>query len=202
MSLNQKQIKNLVFADVTAAEAAGRPGEICYVQSLKTFYDYVVAGSAYTVDHTSVLSTGNDGNTRWRARAGQYVVDDANFSGLRCTLIELIQATTDTLTAAEMKSTVINNYGQGAANTQTLPTAAEGLNALFIIATVGFAFHIDVQATDKVYLDGAALDDGDKISNATPAIGDSISIIAFQTGASAYDWRAQTIQGTWIDGGA
>ena len=81
MSLNQNQITDLVFADVTAAEAAGRPGEICYVQSLKTLYDYVAAGSAHTVNHTSVLSTGNGGNTRWRARAGQYVVDVVNFLG-------------------------------------------------------------------------------------------------------------------------
>ena len=72
MSLNQKQIKNFVFADVTAAEAAGRPDEVCYVQTLKTFYDYLAAGSAYTVDHTTVLSTGNDENTRWIARAGLY----------------------------------------------------------------------------------------------------------------------------------
>jgi hypothetical protein len=114
---------------------------------------------------------------------------------------ELIKASTGALTASEMASPIINNYGQGAANTQTLPLAAEGHNALFIIATVGNAFHIDVQATDKVYLDGVALDDGDKISNAVPAISDSISIVAFQTGASAYDWRAQTIQGTWVDGG-
>lgn len=73
MSLNQNQVKDLFFADVTAAEAAGRPSEVCYVQSMKTFYDYVVAGSAYTVNHTSVLSTGNGGDTRWKARAGQYV---------------------------------------------------------------------------------------------------------------------------------
>ena len=122
------------------------------------------------------------------------------FELLKGKIDEIIQASTDTLTAAEMAGTVINNYGQGAANTQTLPTTTEGLNALFIISTVGNAFHIDVQATDKVYLDGVALDDGDKISNVTPAIGDSISIVAFQTGAAAYDWRAQTIQGTWVDG--
>ena len=66
--------KDLIFADVTAAEAAGRPNEVCYVQSLKTFYDYVVDGSAYTVNHTSVLSTGNGGDTRWLARAGLYAL--------------------------------------------------------------------------------------------------------------------------------
>lgn len=123
------------------------------------------------------------------------------FNELKGNTAEIVQASTDTLTVAKMAGTIINNYGQGAANTQTLPAAAEGLNILVVLSTVGNAFHIDVQATDKVYLDGVALDDGDKISNATPAIGDSISIVAFQTGASAYDWRAQTIQGTWVDGG-
>lgn len=73
MAFNQNQVKDLFFADVTAAEAAGRPNEVCYVQSLKTFYDYVVAGSAYTVDHTSILSTGNGGDTRWIARAGKVI---------------------------------------------------------------------------------------------------------------------------------
>jgi len=72
MSLTQNQITDLVFADVTAAEAAGRPNEICYVQSMDTFYNYVVSGSAYTVDHTTVLSTGNGGDTRWIARSGQH----------------------------------------------------------------------------------------------------------------------------------
>lgn len=79
MALNQNQVTDLIFTDVTAAEAAGRPNEICYVQSLKTFYDYVAAGSGYTVDHTSILSTGNGGNTRWRARSGQYVKDVVDF---------------------------------------------------------------------------------------------------------------------------
>lgn len=77
--LSQRQVKNLVFADIAAAKAAGRPGEVCYVQSMKTFYDYVVAGSGYTANDTSILTTGNGGDTRWRARAGQYVEDVTEF---------------------------------------------------------------------------------------------------------------------------
>jgi len=114
---------------------------------------------------------------------------------------EVIKASTGNITAAECQSTLINNYGQGAANTQTLPTATEGLNCQVVTITVGFAFHLDCQGTDKFYLDGVALDDGDKISNTTPAVGDAISVIAVQTGASEWNWIARTLQGTWVDGG-
>jgi hypothetical protein len=90
MSLSQRWVRDLIFADVTAAEAAGRPNEVCYVQSLKTFYDYVVAGSAYTVNHTSVLSTGNGGNTRWKARAGQHVEIICNNDSVVCNNNEVV----------------------------------------------------------------------------------------------------------------
>ena len=73
--LNQRQIKDLVFDTVTAAEAAGRPGEVCYCSETETFYEYVAAGSAYTVDDLGVLSTVNGGDTRWIARAGTYFLE-------------------------------------------------------------------------------------------------------------------------------
>jgi len=73
--LNQRQITDLVFDTVTAAEAAGRPGEVCYCAETETFYAYVAAGSAYTVEHLEVLSTTNGGDTRWVARGGKYYVD-------------------------------------------------------------------------------------------------------------------------------
>jgi hypothetical protein len=77
MSLSQRWVRDLIFADVTAAKAAGRPDEVCYVQSMKTFYDYVVAGSGYTANDTSILTTGNGGDTRWIARAGQLNITEA-----------------------------------------------------------------------------------------------------------------------------
>ena len=72
MPVSQRQIKNLRFDTVTEAEAAGRRNEICYVEETETFYDFLVLGSAYTVDDLIILSTGKGGNTRWIAKAGKY----------------------------------------------------------------------------------------------------------------------------------
>jgi hypothetical protein len=116
---------------------------------------------------------------------------------------EIIQAATDLLTAAECSNTIVNNYGQAQANTQTLPTAAAGLTFLAVISTAGAgAFNIKAGASDKIYFDGTALDDGDKVSLATPAIGNCAGFFTFQTGATAWDWYCNTITGLWIDGGA
>jgi len=118
-------------------------------------------------------------------------------------LSEVTQPATDTLTAQEVRNTIISNQGQSAENTQTLPAAAAGLNALFVIATAGAgAFHVKAGASDKIYFDGTALDDADKVSCATPAVGDMLSLVTFKSGASTYDWIAQTVAGTWTDGGA
>jgi len=117
---------------------------------------------------------------------------------------EIIQAASDTLTAAECSGTIINNYGQSVANTQTLPAAAKGLSGTCVIATAGTgAFNLKAGASDKIYLDGTALDDGDKASIATPAVGNSMSFVAFHTGASAYDWLVISGPNTVVtDGGA
>jgi len=115
---------------------------------------------------------------------------------------EIIQASTDTLTADEVSGTLINNYGQSAENTQTLPAAAEGYNGMVVIGTAGAgAFHLKAGASDKIYLDGTALDDGDKVSLATPAVGDFFTFWTFQTGSSAYDWIVSSGQGALTDGG-
>ena len=114
------------------------------------------------------------------------------------------KAATGILTAAECRGCVISNYGQSAENTQTLPPAAEGLHGLVVIGTAGAgAFHLKAGAGDKIYLDGTALDDGDKASLASPAVGDNFTFFSFQTGASAYDWIVTSgSQGTLTDGGA
>lgn len=118
-------------------------------------------------------------------------------------IVEVIQPATDILTAAECTGTVINNYGQTVENTQTLPAAATGLNFIAVIATTGAgAFHIKSGAGDKIYFDGIALDDADKVSCTTPTVGDFITFCAFQTGADAYDWFAASGAGVWTDGGA
>ena len=116
---------------------------------------------------------------------------------------EYIKASTGSLSAKEVTDSIINNYGQSAENTLTLPTAAANMNFIAVISTSGAgAFHIKAGASDKIYLDGTALDDADKASCATPAVGNAIVFFSFKTGASAWDWIAESIQGTWTDGGA
>lgn len=115
---------------------------------------------------------------------------------------EIIQATSDTLTISEVSGVQINNYGQTAENTQTLPAAAKGLYGQVAIATAGAgAFHLKAGASDKIYLDGVALDDGDKASLATPAVGDFFSFYAFQNGVGVFDWIVISGVGTLTDAG-
>lgn len=133
----------------------------------------------------------------------EHGVGDKGFNdGKYLVFDEIIQAATDTLTATECRSKQINNYGQSAENTQTLPAATKGLLGRAVIATAGAgAFHLKAGASDKIYLDGVALDDGDKVSLATPVVGNFFSFFTFQNGATAYDWHVVSGLGLLIDGG-
>ena len=102
-----------------------------------------------------------------------------------------IHTTSDTLTAAECYGKV--HYVSSAA-TLTLPAIADGMH-LTVITIGAVAVSVDCNASDKIYLDGTALDDGDKITNTSTA-GD----IAVLTYYSADGWHAST--NTWTDGGA
>jgi len=113
----------------------------------------------------------------------------------------VIASVTDTLTVQQCRGTLITNYGQGAENTQTLPASEEGLNYLVLLVTTGNAFHLKAAPGDKIYLDGTALDDGDKITCATPVAMDMLSVLAIKTGAVEYNWLVRTVAGTWTDGG-
>ena len=96
-----------------------------------------------------------------------------------------------TLTATECKGYVI--YVTGAA-TITLPSVADGMHVTVI--TIGdVEVSVDPNASDKIWLDGVALDDGDKITNGS-ASGD----IAVLTYYSADGWHGST--NGWTDGGA
>lgn len=96
-----------------------------------------------------------------------------------------------TLTAAQCYGSVI--YVTGAA-TITLPAVADGMSVT--VVTIGaVAVSVDPNASDLIYLDGTALDDGDKITNTSTA-GD----IAVLTYYSADGWHAST--NGWTDGGA
>lgn len=124
-------------------------------------------------------------------------------SAIAVGIIATTETATDNLTAAQVNGGIISNYGQGAATTLTLPTAAAGYNFIVVVSATGNALHIKAGASDKLYLDGVALDDGDKASLATPALGNTLTCFTFQTGASAYDWICTGGGGaSWTDGGA
>ena len=57
---------------VDAEAYTGSDGNICFVKALETVYRYEETGSAYTVNDTTILDTGDGGNTRWLGIAGQY----------------------------------------------------------------------------------------------------------------------------------
>jgi len=148
-------------------------------------------------------STGDGNNLLNLQVASDTKAKISNEGAISAKIATITQPATDTLTELECSGTQISNYGQSAENTQTLPTAAAGLNGVVVIGTAGTgAFHLKAGATDKIYLDGIAMADAEKVSLATPSIGDFFSFTAFQTGAAAYDWIIRTGEGVIANGGA
>lgn len=107
------------------------------------------------------------------------------------TIFTEAHATSHTLSASECYGAVY--YVTGAA-TLTLPAVAAGMH-ITVITIGAVAVSVDANASDKIWLDGTALDDGDKITN-TSTSGD----IAVLTYYSADGWHAST--NGWTDGGA
>ena len=114
---------------------------------------------------------------------------------------EIIKTATGDLTAVEISGTLINNYGQAADVVLTLPVAVSGLSFMVVCGTtVAKYYHIKASINDKIYLDGTAGADNGYVGIASAAVGATITFMAFQTGAEAYDWIATTISGTWTTG--
>jgi len=125
---------------------------------------------------------------------GDFLLLTGNFN-------EIVQASSDTLTVAELRGQLISNYGQGAAdNLQGLPTAAEGMSFMLVCGTAQAANYFGVQAdtNDKIYLDGTAGSDNGIVKINAPVVGAKIYFHTFQTGDSAWDWAADTISGLWV----
>ena len=126
--------------------------------------------------------------------------------GATKTEIPLLQHVNYTATGdidiSDCNGSILNNWGQEAEATLTLPVAASGLHFKVIISESTYALHIKANTDDKIILDGTALDNADKVSLASPAVADSAFFFTFQTGASKWNWACQTITGTWTDGGA
>ena len=66
--------------------------------------------------------------------------------------------------------------------------------------TVAKYYRIKANTNDKIYLDGTAGADNGYVGIASAAMGATITFIAFQTGAEAYDWIATVISGNWVAG--
>ena len=151
-----------------------------------------------------VLRVGDDAGSNKvsiRNHSNTEVASVDSYGGLAASFQELVQASSDTLAASELRGQQITNFGQGEAdNLQTLPTAAEGMSFVLLCGTAQAANYFGVQAdtNDKIYLDGTAGSDNGIVKIEVPVVGAKIVFHTFQTGASAFDWIATTVYGTWI----
>lgn len=124
-----------------------------------------------------------------------------SFADLHGTL-EVDGSTDITLTATQMKNTVVTNFNMSDANHYcTLPTAAAGMNALFTVGTArtGKRWGVKAGAADKIYLVAAANGNFTAGSDAGYArmnsceVGQSFHVFSFKTGAATWDWIAKEI---------
>lgn len=120
----------------------------------------------------------------------------------------LIENVDDTLPEWKCYGSHITNYGQGAAATITLPLAKANMRLRATMQQTGFAFTLKPDAANSIILDGTTLTTGNKVTNTTPAKGDSIELYTYISGFTEgaddyqYNWKARTDGGTWADGGA
>lgn len=83
------------------------------------------------------------------------------------------------------------------AATITAPAVAVGMN--FTVVTIGdIAVSLDVNASDKMILDGVALDDGDEATNTSKA-GDTITC-QYYSADGWYCWSGTVLGGHWTNG--
>jgi hypothetical protein len=107
-----------------------------------------------------------------------------------------------TATAQQVRGTLINNYGQSAEETITLPVAAVGYKFILMVGTAsGYPLYLKPASSDVIYLDGTALTTNYKIGLSVPAVGNYVTCWTFQTGLTAYSWSCTTGSGSWISMG-
>jgi len=117
-----------------------------------------------------------------------------------------------TLTKEESKDTLVTNRGWDGNDDQTITmaeadtSAGKGLKFKFmaVIASGGAAdTYFDTEgATTKIYLDGVAGADGDRINTNEIAVGEGIICHTFTIDGSTYDWACDSINGAWINTGS
>ena len=100
------------------------------------------------------------------------------------------------MTAKQCSGTSLNNYGQGASITVTLPAAASGLNCLPIVGTqYNGVYKIQRAGADTIIADGVA--GKTYVTETNQSVGSEIACRTLKTGASAWTWKCTTISGTW-----
>ena len=119
-------------------------------------------------------------------------------AGAKTTFDEIIKTASGTLTAAEVSGTAINNYNQSDNVALELPAAAEGYSALITLGTtVAKYFRLTPASGEIIALDGATTGADKYIEIASAVKYASIYIYTIQTGASTFEWCANTIVGLW-----
>ena len=107
-------------------------------------------------------------------------------------------AASTVLTTAQCKGSVVVVTG---AYTMTLPivTGFEGsIGGSVVVYSAGAdTIHVDANASDRIVLDGTALDDGDKITSPGTA-----GAYVYLVNDTAAGWRVMGRYGIWTDGGA
>ena len=106
---------------------------------------------------------------------------------------EITVAANTTLVATQAYGTRVNNYGQTAAITATLPTAASGMDIVFAFGTATPARFTVAASGSIFYYSGAT---SANVYIATPAVGDYFVIYSFKTGGSTWGWLLKNGQGT------
>lgn len=173
-------------------------GEKCLVINDTGIYWYNGNGSSGVAESSPDTIAPDDvgaGDFRWELISVQYWKPP-----------EIFKTSTGTLKVSEVAGTTINNTGQSAANTQTLPTCAASLSASIVLPESGVGdFHLKAGASDKIYRDGVPQDNGDKISTTPSATNTTTGVIYsfYDAKTSKYNW--QFVSGpnsTFTDGGA
>jgi hypothetical protein len=161
----------------------------------------VQMGTDATMSNTGALALATD------SVAMNEVDADGNFTALTGNW-----RTTGTLSGGVVTKSTAANYAIGDTNvgemyggvvyvtsaaTITIPAVAAGES--FTVITIGaIAVHVDPNASDKMYLDGTLLDDGDKASNTSTA-GDAI-VCTYYSADGWYCMSGSPDGDLWTDG--
>ena len=99
-----------------------------------------------------------------------------------------------TLSALECRNGFITMTATG---TLTLPAVSGSGMCVTVYSTTAAVVNVDTNASDRIVLDGTALDDGDKVT--CDAVAGNWIVLFNDTNVG---WRTVGKQGVWTDGGA